>query len=327
MGRFAKDKRDTYYRKAKELGFRARSAFKLIQLDHIFNFLDSTKVHRVVDLCAAPGSWSQVLARKLAVDVPNRPPNHNGTTVVSSSSSSSSLASSSNNTVSSSSSSSSLPRSTNPGHDECIIVAVDLQEMAPIPGVIQIQGDITSKSTADKIIDYFHGGPADLVICDGAPDITGLHDIDEYVHSQLMMAAIDITTAILRPGGTFVAKVFAGSGSDSLRSQLKIFFHRITLIKPPSSRPHSFEAFIVGENYNPPSNYISRLLWPINNSSNSSSSSSSTTPEDAVVSTPVSLTKDHNLNIHNNYADHSEQKHLHQSEIIQRYMAIGDLEE
>ncbi len=61
------------------------------------------------------------------------------------------------------------------------IVAVDLQEMAPIPGVVRIQGDITSQSTAELIISHFRGSLADLVVCDGAPDVTGLHDIDEYM--------------------------------------------------------------------------------------------------------------------------------------------------
>lgn len=45
--------------------------------------------------------------------------------------------------------------------------------MAPIPGVVSIIGDITSKSTADTIIQYFLGEKADLVVCDGAPDVTG----------------------------------------------------------------------------------------------------------------------------------------------------------
>src|SRR5215469_9474929 len=63
MGKSSKDKRDAYYRLAKEQGWRARSAFKLLQLDEQFNlFADVT---RVVDLCAAPGSWSQVLSRVL----------------------------------------------------------------------------------------------------------------------------------------------------------------------------------------------------------------------------------------------------------------------
>lgn len=73
MGRISKDKRDIYYRKAKEDGYainrmifasfkfryRARSAYKLLQLDEEFNFLNDS-VTRAVDLCAAPGSWSQV---------------------------------------------------------------------------------------------------------------------------------------------------------------------------------------------------------------------------------------------------------------------------
>lgn len=63
MGKTSKDKRDIYYRKAKEQGWRARSAFKLLQIDEKFNILSG--VTKAVDLCAAPGSWSQVLSRKL----------------------------------------------------------------------------------------------------------------------------------------------------------------------------------------------------------------------------------------------------------------------
>ena len=98
MGRSSKDKRDIYYRLAKEEGWRARSAYKLLQLNDDFNLFNG--VNRVVDLCAAPGSWSQVLSRKLIEERPN-------------------------------------------SKDMVKIVAVDLQAMAPLPGVIQIQGDIT----------------------------------------------------------------------------------------------------------------------------------------------------------------------------------------
>ena len=65
--------------------------------------------------------------------------------------------------------------------DEVKIVAVDLQAMAPLPGVIQIQGDITKRSTAEQIVSEFSGRRAQLVVCDGAPDVTGLHDLDEYI--------------------------------------------------------------------------------------------------------------------------------------------------
>jgi tRNA (cytidine32/guanosine34-2'-O)-methyltransferase len=174
MGRFSKDKRDLYYRRAKEVGFRARSAFKLLQLDTAFGFLSGLRdesgavviapPRRVVDLCAAPGSWSQVLARQLQTD---------GSGNGSSSSSRSSAAGAGAGAGAGPSPSSSSPLA--PSDDEAIVVAVDLQEMAPIPGVIQLQGDITSSGTADRIISHFRGAPADLVVCDGAPDITGLH--------------------------------------------------------------------------------------------------------------------------------------------------------
>ena len=82
MGASSKDKRDVFYRKAKEEGWRARSAFKLLQIDEVFRVLEGEPpfsprklspfslrsppgVHHVVDLCAAPGSWSQVLSRRL----------------------------------------------------------------------------------------------------------------------------------------------------------------------------------------------------------------------------------------------------------------------
>ena len=70
MGRSSKDKRDVYYRLAKEEGWRARSAFKLLQINDEFQIFKDVK--RVVDLCAAPGSWSQVLSKKLRMEVQQR---------------------------------------------------------------------------------------------------------------------------------------------------------------------------------------------------------------------------------------------------------------
>ena len=95
MGRLSRDKRDVFYRRAKEAGYRARSAFKLLQLDEEFDIFGTQsqaaaadgadgdsdsdgrggresprvrRVRRAVDLCAAPGSWSQVLADRLIHD-------------------------------------------------------------------------------------------------------------------------------------------------------------------------------------------------------------------------------------------------------------------
>ncbi|XP_035631800.1 putative tRNA (cytidine(32)/guanosine(34)-2'-O)-methyltransferase isoform X1 [Oncorhynchus keta] len=217
MGRSSKDKRDIYYRLAKEEGWRARSAFKLLQLDEEFGLFEGVK--RAVDLCAAPGSWSQVLSRKL--------------------------------------------RGKEEKSEEVKIVAVDLQAMAPLPGVTQIQGDITKISTALEIIRHFEGQPADLVVCDGAPDVTGLHDVDEYIQAQLLLAALNITTHVLKPGGTFVAKIFRGKDVTLLYSQLKIFFSSVTCAKPRSSRNSSIEAFVMCQNYSPPVGYVPNMSNPL----------------------------------------------------------------
>ncbi|XP_024238033.1 putative tRNA (cytidine(32)/guanosine(34)-2'-O)-methyltransferase [Oncorhynchus tshawytscha] len=217
MGRSSKDKRDIYYRLAKEEGWRARSAFKLLQLDEEFGLFKGVK--RAVDLCAAPGSWSQVLSRKL--------------------------------------------RGKEEKSEEVKIVAVDLQAMAPLPGVTQIQGDITKISTALEIIRHFEGQPADLVVCDGAPDVTGLHDVDEYIQAQLLLAALNITTHVLKPGGTFVAKIFRGKDVTLLYSQLKIFFSSVTCAKPRSSRNSSIEAFVMCQNYSPPVGYVPNMSNPL----------------------------------------------------------------
>ncbi|SCU97488.1 LADA_0H06546g1_1 [Lachancea dasiensis] len=210
MGKSSKDKRDLYYRKAKEQGFRARSAFKLLQLDEQFHFLDN--VTRVVDLCAAPGSWSQVLSRRL----------FEGDTEDNASKR---------------------------------IVAVDLQPMFPIDNVTTIQADITHPKTLNKIMDLFEGEKADFVCSDGAPDVTGLHDLDEYVQQQLILSALQLTTCLLREGGVFVAKIFRGRDIDMLYSQLSYLFERVVCAKPRSSRGTSLESFVVCIGYKPPQNW------------------------------------------------------------------------
>jgi len=215
MGRSSKDKRDIFYRLAKEEGWRARSAFKLLQINSQFDILSS--VSKAVDLCAAPGSWSQVLSQSL-FDKPNTQ-----------------------------------------------IVAVDLQSMAPIPGVICLQGDITSESTAIEIIRLLGDTKAELVVCDGAPDVTGLHHLDEYLQGQLLLSALNIASCVLQNGGTFVAKMFRSSksGVETIFSKVGLFFENVVIAKPRSSRASSIESFIVARGFRLPPNYTARLGDPM----------------------------------------------------------------
>jgi tRNA (cytidine32/guanosine34-2'-O)-methyltransferase len=104
-------------------------------------------------------------------------------------------------------------------------------------------------------LEKFCGKKAQLVICDGAPDVTGFHDIDQYIQSQLLVAALNITTFMLDKNGTFIAKIFKGNDVKFLYSQFKIFFKCVDIMKPKSSRSSSVEAFILCRFFDPPSGY------------------------------------------------------------------------
>ncbi|EPR80077.1 hypothetical protein SLOPH_232 [Spraguea lophii 42_110] len=195
MGLRSKDKRDIYYRLSKTMGYRARSAYKLKHINDKYKILENKKY--IVDLCAAPGSWSQVARKEIG------------------------------------------------NNQDTIIVAVDLQEMHPIDGVICLKEDITSESCVNKIFDIFSKNKADLVLCDGAPDITGLHDLDEYYQNQLLVSALSITLKIAEVGSTFLGKCFRGEDTCYLLEHFKLFFDDVILVKPKSSRAKSIEIFIL----------------------------------------------------------------------------------
>jgi 23S rRNA U2552 (ribose-2'-O)-methylase RlmE/FtsJ len=90
--------------------------------------------------------------------------------------------------------------------------------MAPIEGVTQLQGDITAAATIAAVLSHFpEGCAADLIVCDGAPDVTGLHDMDEYVQGQLLLAALTVVVHALRPGGSFVVRLGAAFGAERKR--------------------------------------------------------------------------------------------------------------
>ncbi|KAF7678765.1 putative tRNA (cytidine(32)/guanosine(34)-2'-O)-methyltransferase [Astathelohania contejeani] len=197
MGISSKDKRDIYYRLAKKMGYRARSAFKLIHIDESYNIFDG--ISNIVDLCAAPGSWSQVVMEKCP---------------------------------------------------HAKLVSVDLQEMVPIEGATCLKEDITSDICTKKINNIFGDKKVELVLCDGAPDITGLHDLDEYFQTELVLSALSITQKIGREGCSFIAKCFRSDQTGYLRDHFKSFFDDVMFLKPRSSRSASVECFIYGKSMN-----------------------------------------------------------------------------
>ncbi|RAH64548.1 tRNA methyltransferase TRM7 [Aspergillus aculeatinus CBS 121060] len=288
MGKSSKDKRDAYYRLAKEQNWRARSAFKLIQIDEQFDLFEHEnpeKVTRVVDLCAAPGSWSQVLSRVLIKGesfgrrawVEKKRREKEALERVQSDGSSNNESPQSANEDETTTEEELKPRK------NVKIVSIDLQPMAPLEGITTLKADITHPSTIPLLLRALDPEayesttttttsaensspsstptptavrpphPVDLVISDGAPDVTGLHDLDIYIQSQLLYSALNLALGVLRPGGKFVAKIFRGRDVDLLYAQLRTVFEKVSVAKPRSSRASSLEAFVVCEGFIPPS--------------------------------------------------------------------------
>ncbi|CAN9127226.1 unnamed protein product [Alternaria sp. RS040] len=270
MGKSSKDKRDAYYRLAKEEGWRARSAYKLLQLDEEFNLFEG--VTRVVDLCAAPGSWSQVLSRVL---IKGEKFGRAGWQDKQAAARSYVLGLDKKESTSQATPPSEVKAEDKPKPREGVrIVAIDLQPMSPLEGVTTMRADITHPSTIPLMLkaldpDTYNpaapqgSSPVDLVISDGAPDVTGLHDLDIYVQSQLLWAALNLALCVLKPGGKFVAKIFRGKDVDLLFAQLKIVFERVRVAKPRSSRASSIEAFVVCEGFCPPEGFTASLDKPL----------------------------------------------------------------
>ena len=196
------EKRDLYYRLSKKHGYRARSVYKLMHIDAAYDIFKG--VSNVVDLCAAPGSWSQYASERMK--------SMHGNEVL--------------------------------GNVQQHVVCVDVQDIAPIDGVACIKEDITSYECAEKILLCLGGSKADVVICDGAPEITGLHEIDEYLQSELLISTLCMCMKIARHGSSLVVKCFKGIYTPYVVNHFGKFYEEVVLLKPKASKTSSMECFL-----------------------------------------------------------------------------------
>ncbi len=127
------------------------------------------------------------------------------------------------------------------------VVAVDLNPMQPIEGVVFIRGDITSPDTLEKIkseSEFY-----DAVISDASPKITGKWTIDHLNSIDLARASFKIAREVLKPGGAFVVKVFQGEEIKSFFDDVKPFFRFKKFHSPKASRKRSAEIYFIGKGF------------------------------------------------------------------------------
>jgi 23S rRNA (uridine2552-2'-O)-methyltransferase len=129
------------------------------------------------------------------------------------------------------------------------VIAVDLVEMEPISGVVQLNLDMTDPDAAARIREALGGAPADVVLSDMHAPATGHRPTDHLRIMGLVEAALDLAEDILTPGGAFLAKALQGGASKELVARLNRSFAKVRHVKPKASRAGSAEMYVLATGF------------------------------------------------------------------------------
>jgi 23S rRNA (uridine2552-2'-O)-methyltransferase len=185
---------DFFVKQARKDGYRSRAAYKLLEITERDHILKSGMT--VVDLGAAPGSWSQVASQKVA------------------------------------------PKGR--------VIALDILEMLPLPGVEFIQGDFMEEIALSELREQLEGHQPDLVISDMAPNMSGIAVSDQARSMYLAELAFAFAMEQLNYSGNFLVKVFQGRDFDQFLRDMRAGFKNVAIRKPKASRDRSNELYLLG---------------------------------------------------------------------------------
>ncbi|KAG9508500.1 rRNA methyltransferase 2, mitochondrial, partial [Fragariocoptes setiger] len=203
--------RDIYVRKARYDNYRARSAYKLIQLDDKFKFLRPG--HFVVECGAAPGAWTQVICERLELkkDDENLPLKERKST--------------------------------------CL--AIDLRDFEGVDGAICLGNvDFCSPFTQAKLLNWLDGQRIDCLLSDMAPTATGIKSYDHETIINLNKRLLRFGRQVLKGGsGVIVCKIWDGAFANELKDELRTCFQYVKTHKPQASRSDSSESYIIARDF------------------------------------------------------------------------------
>lgn len=187
---------DPYVHEAKKLGYRSRSAFKLIEIDDKYRFLKPGG--NIIDLGAAPGGWSQVAMKRVKAEQ---------------------------------------------GRGK--VIAIDMHGMDPMSSVTIFKKDFMEDDAPQVLIDALGGEKADCVLSDMAAHATGHRQTDHINIMHLAELGYDFARTVLKPGGTYLAKVLRGGTESDILRLMKKDFTSVRHVKPMASRDDSAELFVL----------------------------------------------------------------------------------
>jgi 23S rRNA (uridine2552-2'-O)-methyltransferase len=129
------------------------------------------------------------------------------------------------------------------------VIAMDLLDMPPIPGVEFLLGDFTAAETLSALRELVGGAKIDLVMSDMAPNISGTRAMDQPRSMALAEESLLFAEEVLRPGGDLLMKAFQGEGIDAFVKHLNSRFGTVKRVKPKASRAESREIYLLARNY------------------------------------------------------------------------------
>ena len=187
-------RKDAFYKKAKQEGYRSRAAYKLLELNRAWRFLRAG--NRVIDLGSWPGGWVQVAAQ--AVGPSGR------------------------------------------------VLGIDLVKLEPLPlaNVTLAQGDAADPAQRQTLLAVL-GRPADVVLSDMAPKLSGVREADDAHVSVLCQTALTCCGPLLKPGGSLFLKTFMSAEYKPFVAALRTAFRTVKTSRPAATRKGSAEVYVL----------------------------------------------------------------------------------
>ena len=130
-----------------------------------------------------------------------------------------------------------------------LVVAFDILEMAPLPGVRFVQGDFRGDAAVAILEQALSGRKVDLVLSDMSPNISGISMRDQARVMDLAELALEFATLHLQPGGNLLVKVFQGAGFQEFFRTMRDRFQGLVTRKPAASRDRSNELYLLGKGH------------------------------------------------------------------------------
>jgi 23S rRNA (uridine2552-2'-O)-methyltransferase len=202
-------KQDKYYKKAKRQHYRARSAYKLLDIQKKFSIFK--RAFYIIDIGSHPGSWLQV-----AHDYAERNLEK-------------------------------YRQDKYYSLDHYKILGVDLKHVSPIEGVETTKMDVTAPEFKEKVQDYFSEKKVDLIISDASIKKIGNQFSDHVRQINLCSKILELASEFLKQQGSFVVKAFRGQDFSKFRKKVESIFRNVNVFKPQASKKHSNEIYIVAK--------------------------------------------------------------------------------